>query len=201
MLYRTSTSSSDPDDRPVDSPHVEDHLRPALDTALGLRRLVSIALTLGLISAITYLVPSFERVRPWVQGEGVPVVRLFLADHQPAALPDFQGSTAAAVANPSPPEAAVPGIDVEFDLEDTAPPEPSGKGSQPSAVIAPKSQGSRIASKEYSGASVPIENAAAIGSFFEALGRSARGEPGAITRVAHYGDSSVAADQPAPWAS
>jgi lysophospholipase L1-like esterase len=124
------------------------------------------------------------------------VVRLFLSDHQPAELPDFQGSTAAAVANPSPPPAAIGGVDEEFALDEANPEPPPGDENQPAAaVIAPKSQGARVASKEYSGVAVPIENTAALASFFDSLGRSARGEPGAITRVAHYGDSSVAADE------
>jgi len=162
--------------------------------------MVGITLTLGVISAVTYVVPSFERVRPWVQGEGVPVVRLFMADHQPAELPDFQGSTAAAVANPSPPPAAAAGLEEEALLEEEVaaaanPPPPSGPQEPTATVQAPRTQGARIAAKEFSAATVPIENAGALSAFFDALGRSARGEAGAITRVAHYGDSSVAADE------
>ena len=41
----------------------------------------------------------------------------------------------------------------------------------------------------------PLENSAALSTFYEALRRSAESAPNAITRIAHYGDSSVAADE------
>jgi lysophospholipase L1-like esterase len=51
-----------------------------------------------------------------------------------------------------------------------------------------------VASKEYSGVVRSIEHIEHLSAFYAALQRSAKHEPGAITRVAHYGDSSVAAD-------
>jgi lysophospholipase L1-like esterase len=42
---------------------------------------------------------------------------------------------------------------------------------------------------------MPIEHANLLSSFYDALTLSAEGTPGAITRIAHYGDSAVAADE------
>ena len=140
-------------------------------TVVALRRLVGIALTLVLAGALTYVVPHLQRVRPWVGGEGVPVVRLFAGERQ-TELPDFQGATAtAAAASPAPIEAAE---------NDTSGPTPTG------VTVSPH---------EYADVAQPIENAAALSTFYEALRHSAQAEPRAITRVAHYGDSAVAADE------
>jgi lysophospholipase L1-like esterase len=133
---------------------------------------VGIALTLVLTFGLTYVVPSFQRVRPWVKGEGLPVVRLFVGERQ-TDLPDFQGATATATAATQLPLAAA---------EDDASNEPTPTG----LTVSPD---------EYKDLTLPIENAAALSTFYEALRRSAQGEPGAITRVAHYGDSAVAADE------
>jgi lysophospholipase L1-like esterase len=142
-------------------------------TAAALRRLFAITSTLVLVGAVTYLVPSFERVRPWVRGEGVPVVRLFFGERQ-AELPDFQGAAAAAtnVSTSAPLEAA-----------------------KPSAVEAPAPKGLHIAPEEYAQLKLPLVNATALTTFYEALRRSAVADPHAITRIAHYGDSAVAADE------
>ena len=135
--------------------------------------MASIALTIGLAGTVTYVVPSFERVRPWVAGEGVPVVRLFTSEQPHAELPDFQG-TVAATANSAP----------------TPPPAP--KVVQPPPVTG---HGPKIDPSEYADLKMPIEFAQHLAPFYAALTRSAKGDKGAITRVAHYGDSSVAADE------
>jgi hypothetical protein len=142
-------------------------------TAVALRHLLAIASTLVLVGSVTYFVPSFERVRPWVRGEGVPVVRLFFGERQ-AELPDFQGAAAAAT-NVS-----------------TSAPLPAAK---PTAAEAPAPSGLHISPEEYAQLKLPLENAAALSTFYEALRRSAESAPHAITRIAHYGDSAVAADE------
>jgi hypothetical protein len=143
------------------------------DTAGALRRLASIALTIGLTGSLTYMVPSFDRVRPWVRGEGVPVVRLFTNDQPHAELPDFQGTAAATAAA-------------------TPAPLPAAKAVKPAPV---SGHGPKISPSEYAGLVVPIEFEQNLKPFYEALTRSAKGEKGAITRIAHYGDSAVAADE------
>jgi lysophospholipase L1-like esterase len=157
----------------VDAP-LEEGAQPSFDTAIALRRLASIALTVGLTATVTYLIPSFERVRPWVQGEGVPVVRLFTTDRTQPELPDFQGAAAAA-------------------QTETPAPLPAAKPVPAPAPVTNK--GPKISPAEYAGLVMPIEHPDLLASFYDALTRSAEGTPGAITRIAHYGDSAVAADE------
>ncbi|HEX4353006.1 MAG TPA: hypothetical protein VHZ95_08835, partial [Polyangiales bacterium] len=140
-------------------------------TFVALRRMLAIVGMLALVGAVTYFVPSFERVRPWVRGEGMPVVRLFVGERQ-ADLPDFQGAAASSVTVGTPlPE------------------------SRPLPPKVDPSVGLAISPDEYAELTLPIENVAALDKFYEALRRTAQGAPNAITRIAHYGDSSIAADE------
>src|ERR1700759_2325110 len=136
MLYRTSISNSDRQ-RLVDAP-LEEGAKPSFDTAIALRRLASIALTVGVTATVPYLIPSFERVRPWVRGEGVPVVRLFTTDRTQPELPDFQGAAAAT-------------------QTDTPEPLPSSKPVPTPAPVT--NHGPQISPAEYAGVVVPIEHA------------------------------------------
>ncbi|MET0391362.1 MAG: GDSL-type esterase/lipase family protein [Polyangiales bacterium] len=167
----------------MDAP-LHERVEPSFDNAKALRRMLAIAATLGVIAGVTYLVPTFERVRPWVEGEGVPVVRLFTGTRDKAELPDFQGTVAAVANGPvSAPPVAAP----------NDPPLPTAL---PPAEDAPAmGHGVTIAPEEYAGMVVEIENPEALGAFYESLRRSASAEPNAITRIAHYGDSSIAADE------
>lgn len=137
-----------------------------------------LALTLVCLAALAYFVPSLERVRPWVQGEGLPVVRLFTKDRRLAELPQFEG----AAANIPRVADSNPGIDIS-------------RGAEPEDDEERTQFGLQITSKEYAGAPVSIENPKALKHFFEALRRTAQQEADAIVRVAHYGDSAVAADE------
>ena len=212
MLSPTSISSSD-HPRPANAPPA-DEPRPALDLASGLRRLAGITLTLIAIAGVTYFVPSFERVRPWVAGEGVPVIRLFTGEAKQAELPDFQGSAVAALANPDSPLDFVPEIP---EFEETAPmptpgndnshtpdrPTPAAKPavSTPAAATGDSPRHAAATPKEKEHATGgghsnvrPIEHAEHMTAFYAALARTSKREPNAITRIAHYGDSSIAAD-------
>jgi hypothetical protein len=170
MLYPTSISNSDRK-RPVDA-SVEDRAQSFV-TGVALRRMLGIALTLLLTAALSYAIPSFQRVRPWVSGEGVPVLRLFFGEEPSAEIPDFQGG---AIVTVGPPQIAPP-------------PDPTPSKERPAG------SGVHISPDEYADLRVPLENTAALASFYEALRRSALKQEKAITRVAHYGDSSVAADE------
>jgi len=205
---------------------------PSENTA-ALRRLGSVVLTVAAISVVTYLVPSFERVRPWVSGEGVPILRLYSSEREPAELPEFQGalaaepSTAAApplplpASVPMPAPVAAPARPLPNETSETAVQHPSGVAASTSATntkqktaaggrkidnevfvpplpaphAARPAAGITIDPSEYEGMVVPIEYPEALSVFYAALRRSALRAPSAITRVAHYGDSSVAADE------
>jgi lysophospholipase L1-like esterase len=197
MLYPTSISSSD-QQRPGNA-HPVDERHSTFDVASGLRRLAAITVTLGVIASVTYFVPTFERVRPWVAGEGVPVVRLFTEQRKPVDLPDFQGSAAAALANPEVPTDFVPEMP-ELNEAVAAPADPEPGGATPAAAVSGNSEQPRRAAvapkeKEHTGGNVrPIEFADNLAAFFAALAKTSKAGANAITRVSHYGDSSVAAD-------
>ncbi len=152
-------------------------------TAEALRRLCIVAATMLAFALAAYVLPGMERVRPWVKGEGVPVVRLFTRDKH-ADLPEFEGGNTVESAKAS--EVAAP-VAVEGGS-------PAG-GGMPTLSAGPLGPGFAIDPSEYANATQPIENPAALEAFYAALRRSAQGEASAITRIAHYGDSTIAADE------
>jgi hypothetical protein len=153
---------------------------------MELRRLVVVAGVLaatGLVATVSPLVvAAAERVAPWVAGEGVPVVRLFGAEAGPSdALPSFAEATTVAHQDAVPEALAA---------AKTA--QPHGEaGGQPAGEASPAAG---IAPSEYEGITQPIEGAKHLAPFFKQLHRTLRGEAKTVTRIAHYGDSAVAAD-------
>jgi lysophospholipase L1-like esterase len=139
----------------------------------------------------SYLVPGLDRVRPWVSGEGFPVARLFTErDHEREQLPEFEGGEVlSGDALGSSPAQSTGGdvIPTPSNLDDGAlPPDTEGPAAGTGLQIDPS---------EYAGAAQAIEFPEALANFYAALRKSAQGEAGAITRVAHYGDSAIAADE------
>lgn len=116
-------------------------------------------------AAVTYVVPGLERARPWVPGEPIPVV---------AAFTDAE-------------DAEAPALDktVEEVVRHTVEHHP-----------APAHHGAPIEvdPAEYADLRVEIEGKEHLAGFFEALRQTALKKERRITRVAHYGDSSVASD-------
>ncbi len=136
---------------------------------------------------LTYVVPPMHSLRPWIPGEeGFPVVRLF---NQWGDIPAFAGHggsyrTSTNSAKVSERLAESVGESVAANL-----------GKKP--VVAPTpDEPLRIDPGEFEGLSVRIEDPTGRGMrpFYEALEKTARGDDGAITRVGHYGDSSIATD-------
>jgi hypothetical protein len=187
MLYPTYISNSDP--RSVDVP-LEERTQSSHMTGFALRRLLGIVATMLATAALTYFIPSFQRVRPWVSGEGIPVWRLFFEERQ-VDLPDFQGAAASAAENPSGANPiAAPGVG----KASKAPP-PLPLAAAHEAPEPPADHAARVKPSEYAEVAVPLENPNALANFYRSLRRSAAAEQGAITRIAHYGDSAVAADE------
>lgn len=158
---------------------IEQHA-PDEGTRAALRRMGLLVATLVACALASYVLPGLARVRPWVRGEGMPVVRLFAADSQ-AELPEFEGGAA---------QAAV------------AQPVARGAATQPHvSLTAHQAQGLRagvglaIDPREYEGVTQSIEHPEALASFYAALRRTAEEQVGAVTRIAHYGDSAIAADE------
>jgi lysophospholipase L1-like esterase len=157
----------------------------------GLRHLALVGAMIALFAAGTYGDPSLVSLRPWVPGEDVPIVRLF------GDAPEGGASIAAAGGAGESGEGSVDET-VLANLEDEVPPSRegppgSGTGTEP---VDPAQRRVHIDPSELEGLTVEIEDASgtAMRSFYESLHRTARGEAGAITRVAHFGDSSIALD-------
>lgn len=136
--------------------------------------------------ALTYVIPPLRDLRPWIPGEeGVPVVRLF---EQWGEIPAFAGHGGSYRA------AATTGTSKERLAETVGETVASNLGSKP--IMKPREDTLKIDPSEYAGISVYIEDPTGRGmrAFYEALEKTARAEEGAITRVGHYGDSSIATD-------
>ena len=136
---------------------------------------------------LTYVVPPLHELRPWLPGEeGVPVVRLFA---QWGDIPAFAGHggsyrTSTGTTKASERLAESVGSSVAANL-----------GKKP-VVAPPPDEPLKVDPSEFDGITVRIEDPSGRGMrpFYEALEKTARGEEGAITRVGHYGDSSIATD-------
>jgi lysophospholipase L1-like esterase len=170
-------------------------------TSAGPRKLALAVATVLCLALLTYLVPFLGRFRPWVAGESVPVLRYFTRQ-QLESFPVFAeaGSFTGGAVTGRGRVAEVVGEAVAANLEKTdRSGRPAGVGSPAPAGAGPGAGGSgrdRVSPGELEGVGQPIEDdgGAALAPFYRALWKTARGQPGAITRVAHYGDSAVASD-------
>lgn len=161
----------------------------AIETRQELARLSLVVASAFCVALAGYFVPSLARFRPWVRGEGVPIVRLF---QEAQALPTFaEPSEAGAPAAGATRLAGAVGGGVARSLEE----EGGGRATRRERGESSAGPALRIEPSEYEGITQRIENPDALSAFFRALARTARGERAAVTRVAHYGDSAVAADE------
>jgi lysophospholipase L1-like esterase len=165
---------------------------PVPETGAALRHLGVASLVVVIMAASTYVVPALDRFRPWVPGERVPLTRMSERfDAVPASVGAGGGYHAGA---PSAEQNEALGAEVAAVLAA----EPVGPG-EPQAVE-PLADGGvaepRVSAREYEAARIFIEDPTGRGMrpFYEALRRTAAGEAGALTRVSHYGDSTIATD-------
>jgi len=160
----------------------------AVEQRAALRHLGLVVSVLGACCALTYAVPQTSSLRPWLPGEGVPVARLF-GRAQGEAVVAVTGGASSGVPGTSPVDPALFAA-----LEEAPPPTPpAGEGS---ATVEPAQRAVRVDPSELEGLTQEIEDPAgtAMRAFYEQLLRTARAEPGAVTRVSHFGDSSIALD-------
>ena len=154
-----------------------------------LQHLVTVTLFMFAACALTYVLPPLQGLRPWIPSEeGVPIVRLF---KRWGAIPAFAGHGASYRTSTNTKAGA------ERLAETVGATVASNLGAKP--VLGPQikpENGLKIDSTEYGGISVYIEDPTGRGmrAFYEALEKTARARDGAITRVGHYGDSSIATD-------
>ncbi|MFZ1863361.1 MAG: GDSL-type esterase/lipase family protein [Polyangiales bacterium] len=153
-----------------------------------LKHLVTVTAFMLAACALTYVVPAMAALRPWIPGEeGVPIARLFQVGEEIPAFAGHGGSYRATASTES---------DTERLAESVGDTVARNLGARPVIVPQKPEDALRISPSEYDGISVYIEDPSGDGmrAFYEALERTARGDEGAITRVAHYGDSSIATD-------
>jgi lysophospholipase L1-like esterase len=154
-----------------------------------LQHLITVTAFMFAACAVTYVVPPMQSLRPWIPGEeGFPIVRLFSHWGDIPAFAGHGGSYRSSTTTEAGAErlAETVGETVAANL-DVKP-----------VVVPPTDpdEGPTVDPAEYAGISVHIEDPTGRGmrAFYEALERTARSEKGAITRVGHYGDSSIATD-------
>ena len=181
---------------PVDNPPAAE----AAQTRVALRHLALCAGCFVLLALASYVHPWFSRLRPWLSGEGMPIVRMFgarsdvpgfaeAAGHGGRARPEdlresLGSAVAASLAEEDDDDLAADEVEEQRSASDDSAADDSGALR---SLI-------RIEPHEYAGITQPIEFPDALEGFFAKLKKSAERQPGAITRVAHYGDSAVAAD-------
>ena len=154
-----------------------------------LQHLTTVTVFMLAACSLTYVNPPMEELRPWIPGEeDLPVLRLFKRWGEIPAFAGHGGSYRASTTTEAGAErlAETVGETVAANL-----------GARP--IVAPTIEpedGLKIDPAEYDGISVYVEDPTGRGmrAFYEALEQTARAEEGAITRVGHYGDSSIATD-------
>jgi len=156
---------------------------PADPTASALRHMATAALVFVACMGISYVLPERWDLRPWQPDEPVPLVRVFQAWGD-IELPAWAGAGDAYDESAGHDSARVAhelGSSVAGNLGEER---------------GPRRHGLTIDSAEFAGIDVHLEDAdfRGMAPFYEALRRTARGEAGAITRIGHYGDSSIATD-------
>jgi lysophospholipase L1-like esterase len=128
--------------------------------------------------------PSVERLWVYAPGDPLPVVRLFSETHDEAPIYAGAGTYQA-------PTAVTARIREELG---DAVAENLGSEAGIEREERPQTPGVLVDPTEYEGIEVEIEHPESLAPFFSALERTARREAGAITRISHYGDSSIATD-------
>lgn len=196
----TNTASSRPDQ--VDA-----------STSLALQHLLRVLGVLLVAVALTYAVPALQRFRPWRSGDAPLLSRLVQSWSKRLDVPLFAGAggqTAASSVNAIDElgEAVASQLDEALVAELPAAPRRSGSlrpktpraslpgsapaGSAPAGLL----PASLVDATDYRGIKVGIEDPQGVGmeSFYAKLLRTASRRDATVTRIAHYGDSSIATD-------
>ncbi len=170
-------------------------------TRLALRHLGWVSLVFIALCGLTYVLPEvakaagmpeaadeLERLKPWVPGERIPVATT-LAEMGEKSLPAYAGAGGAYVPVADPDDADE-ASDHEADPNEATSDDPGNMG-QPGASVQDIYRPPSGAMKHFKKA---IENTSVLSGFFKKLDQTRKKKPGAITRIAHYGDSSIATD-------
>ncbi len=157
--------------------------------ALGL--LSQAVVACAAVVLVTYFVPALSDQRPWAPGDPAPFSTLFGGNN---AMPEFAG--AGYQAGPLDDAARERLGD---DVGDAVAQNLTDDGDAPDAPTPPPAEGAplRIDETAYEGLARPLEDEGHRGmaAFYRVLADVHRGREGAMARVAHYGDSSIATDR------
>lgn len=149
-------------------------------TGTGVRHLMWVGLTIALCAGATYTTPLFAKVRPWVKGEPTPLWHL-----TESVAPGQSTGPSVAGAAVAPGPAQTPAVDPSLAALEEARKRAEASDGGPAARVEPA---------EYDGVTRGIDQPEHLSAFYAALAATANKKPHAITRIAHYGDSAVAAD-------
>ena len=166
-----------------------DHEHATGETWRALGHLAIVAAVLAVIALVPYASPKLSTWRAWVPGEGIAVVRLFQGQERAAGSMDIAtGGAGGRGGRIEDQLGAAVAQNLGDDETDRAPAPPV-----PSEEAGPRV---RVDPRELEGLVREVEDPSgrAMRPFYEALLRTAERDAGAITRVAHYGDSSIAGD-------
>lgn len=158
---------------------------PDDETPAALGALARVAGTACLLLAFVYLLPPLHRFRPFVLGHDPwPIVRHY------GARSGGETSVATGGARTTDAPASREALSRELGSSVAA----NLSGAEAVQRTGPRT---RIEPAEFEGISQRIVDPSfsGMGPFFEALLRTAQEQPHALTRVAHYGDSSIATDR------
>lgn len=152
-------------------------------TLAAVVHLARITAALAVCAALAYVVPGLERFRIWAPGE--PPLFAGLFQIRSAELPGLAGSSVESEETTRQRLREELGESVASNLGGDA--EPTSAREGPLTSVNPS---------EYEGITQRIEDPTGRGMrpFYEALTATAEQREGALTRVAHYGDSSIATD-------
>jgi len=168
---------------------------PDTETRASLLHLAT-AVTLFIACVVgAYLIPTgtvvaeveLDRLKPYAPGDRPPLADVW--DWEGKELPAFAGAGGSyhAPAQLSARTAENLGTAVAANLGDEAAQPPAREHEAQAPAV-------RIDPAEYADLAVEIENPEALRPFFAALEATARRDDGAVTRIGHYGDSSIATD-------
>jgi lysophospholipase L1-like esterase len=157
----------------------------AAETASGLRHLAVACAVLLVCVALPYGIADATWLQIWTPDEGVPIARMFTGREPP---PDGMEVVTGYVGGRD--------RDTVAQLADPViPAEETAAAAEATDANAPAEPAVRIAREEYADLPQEIEDPSnALEPFYRQLLRTADDEPRALTRVAHYGDSSIAGD-------
>jgi len=161
----------------------------------ALKRLLTASGTFVAMALVTYAIPGMDALRPWVPGEPVPMAKMLFLKTGGEGV-SGGGATADGPMTPEQARAAAE-QSLGKDLAKNLSPETLAAGDGAEVPDVPETHaGITIAPEEMEGLVREIEDPSghALDAFYASLARTAKGTAGAVTRIAHWGDSTIAAD-------